>query len=106
MAKNMLFGLNKTSGCIKISVCHQWVFELPQTGWLNQHLLLTILGAGSPNQGTSVVKLLTRALLLDCRWLPSCSVLIWWSVRLCGTHSGLLTRAIIPSQAPHPYELI
>lgn len=48
--------------------------KLPLSRWLinNRHLFPTVLEAGSPRSGCSVVRFWVRALFLVCRWLAAC----------------------------------
>lgn len=59
-------------GCLS-SGCYN---KLPLSRWLinNRHLFPTVLEAGSPRSGRSVVRFWVRALFLVCRRLAACSL--------------------------------
>ena len=78
--------------------------KILQTGWHEQQTFIphSFRGWEVQDQGTS--NFLVRTLFFDCRWLPSCHVLI--QQREEALVLFLLIRALITSRALHPHNLI
>lgn len=84
------------SGYISIPVNVGCYNKTPWTGWLNQHCSVSVLEAGKSEIRGWHGQHLMRVLFLVCRWLYSCSVILWrWE-----KEQFLLLRAPIQSWDP------